>query len=47
MKIRHRNGKGLEKASELCHHALVIEEPSQKENELILEEILKSMLLMN
>lgn len=40
MEIRHRNGKGLEKASELCLHALVIEEQSQKENALILEEVL-------
>ena len=40
MEIRHRNGKGLEKASELCLHALVIDEQPQKENGLILEEIL-------
>ena len=40
MEIRHRNGKGLEKASELCLHALVIDEQPQKENGLMLEEIL-------
>ena len=40
MEIRHRNGKGLEKAAELCIHALVIDEQPQKENGLILEEIL-------
>ena len=40
MEIRHRNGKGLEKASELCLQALVIEEQPQKENGLILEEVL-------
>jgi thymidine phosphorylase len=40
MEIRHRNGKGLEKAADLCLHALVIDEQPQKENGLILEEIL-------
>ena len=40
MEIRHRNGKGLEKAADLCLHALVIDEQPQNENGLILEEIL-------
>jgi pyrimidine-nucleoside phosphorylase len=39
MEIRHRNGEGLEKASELCQHSLVIDEKPQSEIHLILEEI--------
>lgn len=40
MELRHRNGKGLEKASELCQHSLVIDEKPQSEIHLILEEII-------
>lgn len=40
MELRHRNGKGLKKASELCQHSLVIDEKPQSEIHLILEEII-------
>lgn len=40
MELRHRNGKGLEKASELCQHSLAIDEKPRSEIHLILEEII-------
>jgi thymidine phosphorylase len=40
MELRHRNGKGLEKASELCQHSLAIDEKPRSEIQLILEEII-------
>jgi len=39
IEIRHRNGKGLEKAMTLCEHAIVVEQSPLLENKLILEEI--------
>jgi pyrimidine-nucleoside phosphorylase len=40
MELRHRNGKGLEKASELCQHSFAIDEKPRSEIQLILEEII-------